>query len=125
MVREIAVVLGLVAALPAVADEMTASEARHFVVGKLFSYTCSDRTRGKSIVYADGSVVGSIQFQGSGPVRYATLPAGTLRLEGGRVCASLRGLAMRPCFYLERASADSFRGSVAGLSLAYCDFTRY
>jgi hypothetical protein len=26
---------------------------------------------------------------------------------------------------LERTTAESFRGSIAGLSFAYCDFTRY
>jgi hypothetical protein len=125
MVREIAVVAGLLASLPAAADEMTVSEARHFVTGKLFSYTCFDGTRGKSRFHTDGSVVGSIQFQGGGPVRYAALPSGTLRVEGERVCASLRGLPIQPCFYLERTNADSFRGSILGLSIAYCDFTRY
>jgi len=125
MVREIAVVAGMATALPAMAGEMAASEARHFVIGKLFSYTCFDGTRGQSRVHADGSVDGSIQFQGGGSERYAAMPAGTLRVEGERVCASLRGLPIQPCFYLERTNADSFRGSILGLSFAYCDFTRY
>ena len=124
MVREIAVVAGLMAAVPAVAGEMTASDARHFVIGKLFIYTCFDGTHGQSRVHADGSVVGSIQSQGGEPVRYAALPAGTLRVEGERVCASLRGLQIQPCFNLDRTDANSFRGSILGLSLAYCDFTR-
>jgi hypothetical protein len=46
MVRAIALVAGLMTALPALAGEMTAGEARQFVVGKLFSYTCFDGTRG-------------------------------------------------------------------------------
>jgi hypothetical protein len=125
MVREIAMVAGLATALPALAGEITASEARDFVIGKLFSYTCFDGTRGRSRVHADGSVDGFIQLQGGGPTRYAAMPAGTLRVEGERVCASLRGSFMQPCFHLERTSADSFRGSILGLSIAYCDFTRY
>lgn len=56
MVRVIAVMAGLATALPAIAGEMTASEARHFVVGKLFSYTCFDGTRGMARVHDDGSV---------------------------------------------------------------------
>jgi hypothetical protein len=33
---------------------------------------------------------------------------------------------MQPCFYLERTTNDnSFRGSISGLSFAYCDFTHY
>jgi hypothetical protein len=125
MVREIAVVAGVVTALPALAGEMTASEARRFVVGKPFNFICFDGTRGQSRVHGDGSVDGSIQFQGGGAMRYATMPAGTLRVEGERICASLRGLPLQPCFYLERTSADSFRGSVSGFSFAYCDFTPY
>ena len=125
MVREIAVVAGIATALPAVAGEMTASEARQFVIGKLFSYTCSDGTRGQSRIHVDGSVDGFIQFQGGGTERYAAMPAGTVRIEGERVCASLRGLPIQPCFYLERTNADSFRGSISGMSFAYCDFTLY
>jgi hypothetical protein len=35
------------------------------------------------------------------------------------------GSMMQPCFYLERTNDNSFRGSIAGLNFAYCDFTRY
>jgi hypothetical protein len=69
--------------------------------------------------------VGSIQFPGSGPVHYAALPPGTLRVKGGSVCASVRGLPFEPCFNLERTNAESFRGSISGLGFAYCDFTRH
>src|SRR5262245_27457679 len=124
MIREIAVVAGLASALPAMAGEMTASEARHFVIGKLFSYTCFDGTRGSARVHVDGSVDGSMQAQGTGPMRYGTMPVATLRVEGERVCASLPRSIMQPCFYLERTSAESFRGSISGLGFAYCDFVR-
>jgi hypothetical protein len=53
------------------------------------------------------------------------MPLGTLRVGGGRVCASLPRSIMQPCFYLERTNDNSFRGSISGLSFAYCDFTRY
>ena len=125
MLRGVAFVVGLVAAVPAFAGEMTAEEARRFVIGKMFNYTCFEGTRGRGRVYADGSVVGSIQFQGSGPVRYAHLPAGTLRVKGESVCASLRGLPMEPCFSLEKLSEVSFRGAISGLGFASCEFTRH
>ena len=124
MVREVALVVGLLAAVPAIAGEMSAEEARRFVIGKMFSYTCFEGTRGQGRVHPDGSVVGSIQFQGQGPMRYATLPAGTLQVRGESVCASLRGVPIQPCFNLDRTSETSFRGSVAGLGFAYCEFTR-
>lgn len=125
MVRGFALTVGLMAALPAVAGEMTAEEARRFVIGKMFNYTCFEGTRGQGRVNADGSVTGSIQFQGTGDVRYAHLPANTLQVRGEAVCASLRGLPMQPCFNLERTSGNSFRGSISGLGFAYCDFTRH
>jgi hypothetical protein len=53
------------------------------------------------------------------------MPAATLRVEGERVCASFASSIIQPCFYLERTNAESFRGSISGLSFAYCDFTRY
>ena len=40
MFRGLAVTIGLLAALPAVAGEMNADEARRFVIGKMFTYTC-------------------------------------------------------------------------------------
>lgn len=125
MLRVVAVVVGLASALPAIGGEMTASEARQFVVEKLFSYTCFDGTRGVARIHADGSVDGSIQVQGKGLTRYGTMPLGTLRVDGERVCASLPRSIMQPCFYLERTNDNGFRGSISGLSFAYCDFTRY
>jgi hypothetical protein len=124
MLRKVALTIGLLAAAPAMAAEMTATEARHFVIGKLFNYTCFEGTRGQGRVLPDGSVVGSIQFQGSGQVRYAMLPANTVQVRGEAVCASLRGLPMQPCFNLERIDDKSFRGSISGLGFAYCEFTR-
>ena len=125
MVRVVALVAGLTTALPAIAGEMTASEARQFVVGKLFSYTCFDGTRGLARVHADGSIDGSIQSRGRGLIHYGTMPLGTLRVDGERICAALPRAAIQPCFYLQRTNAESFRGSISGLSFAYCDFTRY
>ena len=124
MVRAIVLLVGLLAAVPAVAGEMSPEEARRFVVGKMFSYTCFEGTRGQGRVHSDGSVVGSIQFRGQGQVRNAALPPGTLQVKGESVCASLRGLPIEPCFNLERTSESSFRGSVSGLGFAYCEFTR-
>jgi len=124
MFRGFALTVGLLAALPAAAGEMNADEARRFVIGKMFSYTCFEGTRGVGRVNADGSVAGSVQFQGAGPVRYAHLPANTLQVRGESVCASLRGLLFQPCFNLERTSDRSFRGSVSGLGFASCEFTR-
>ncbi|HZT27852.1 MAG TPA: hypothetical protein VFA57_19350 [Pseudolabrys sp.] len=116
--------VGLLAALPAFAGEMTAADARRFIVGKMFYYTCFEGTRGQGRVYPDGSVAGSIQIRGAGQVHYAVLPPGTLRVNGESVCASLRGLPIQPCFNLEQIDNESFRGSIAGLGFAYCEFTR-
>jgi hypothetical protein len=125
MLRGVALLVGLLTAGPAMAAEMSAQEARHFVIGKMFSYTCFEGTRGQGRVHADGSVAGSIQIRGQGPLRYALLPPGTLRVKGEAVCASLRGLPIEPCFNLERIDNNSFRGSISGLGFAYCEFTRH
>jgi len=125
MLRGIALMVGLLAALPAVAGEMSADEARRFVIGKMFNYTCFEGTRGQGRVDADGSIAGSIQVQGTGPMRYAQLPPNTLQVRGEAVCASMKGLLIQPCFNLERTSDVSFRGSISGLGFAYCEFTRH
>src|SRR5215468_1713968 len=104
--------------------EFNADAARGFVVGKLFAFTCFDGSRGAGRIYGDGSLVGTIQFQGVGPVEWVSLPSGTLKVKGEAVCASLNRLPIEPCFNLNRIDDQSFRGSISGLNFAYCNFTR-
>jgi hypothetical protein len=124
MLRGVALLVGLAAAVPAVAGEMSVEEARRFVIGRLFTYECFEGTRGIGRIYSDGSVIGSIQLRGSGPVRYAHLPPGTIQVKGESVCASLRGLPVSPCFSLDKVSDTSFRGAIYGMGFASCNFTR-
>ena len=84
MFRVVVVVAGLASTFPATAGEMTANEAKHFVVEKLFSYACFDGTRGTARVHADGSVDGSIQVRGEWLPHYGRMPLGTLRVGGDR-----------------------------------------
>jgi hypothetical protein len=107
---------------PALAGMMTADEARKFVAGKVFAFTCFDGTRGAGRILEDMGAAGAVQFSGAGPVRHIRLPGNTLQIRGQSVCASLRGLPFSPCFNLDRTDDRSFRGSVSGMSFAYCDF---
>jgi hypothetical protein len=119
-------VLGMVAAGamagPALAGMMSADEARKFVAGKVFAFTCVDGTRGAGRILDDMGAAGSVQFSGSGPIRHVRLPGNTLQVRGQSVCASLKGLPFEPCFNLDKRDERSFRGSVSGLGFAYCDF---
>ena len=119
-------VLGTITAgamiMPALAGMMTAEEARRFVAGKVFAFTCFDGTRGAGRILDDMGISGAVQFSGSGPIRRVRLPGNTLQIRGQAVCASLRGLPFEPCFNLEKKDERSFRGSVSGMSFAYCDF---
>ncbi len=124
VVRFAFVVAWLLAMSPSFAEPLNADAARRFVVGKLFGFHCFDGSRGDGRIYGDGSVIGSIQMQGSGPYRNMWLPAGTVRVKGEAVCATLKGLPFEPCFNLDRTDDKSFRGAVAGMNFAYCDFTR-
>jgi hypothetical protein len=116
------VVLTLLTAVTARAEVLSPEAARRFVAGKLFAFNCFDGSRGAGRIYGDGSVIGTVQLRGTGPVRAVWLPAGTLRVRGEAWCASLRGMAFEPCFRLEKTTERSFRGSWLGF--AYCDFTR-
>lgn len=109
---------------PAAAEDLGPEQARAFVVGKLFAYTCFEGTTGMGRIFPDGSVVGTIRIRGEGPPRFAALPSGTIRVDGTAVCAHLAGLPITPCFRVEKLSYHSFRGSVAGLGFAYCDFNQ-
>lgn len=115
---------GLLAALPAAAEDLNAEAARRFVVGKTFAFNCFEGTAGVGRIQHDGSVAGTIRFQGRGPVRYVRMPANTLQVKGERVCASVKGLYFEPCFNLTQTDAKSFRGAISGFGFAYCDFTR-
>lgn len=119
-----AAVLTCASAMPSQAEELRAEEARHFIAGKHFSYSCFDGTTGNGRIYADGSVAGYIRPGGTGALRYIVLPTGTLRTSGDRYCASVRGIPFEPCFNITRTSQASFRGSISGLGFAYCDFVR-
>jgi hypothetical protein len=123
MIAQYAVVIvALFISNPAVAENLDAEAARRFVVGKLFAFTCFDGSRGAGRIYGDGSVMGTIQFRGSGSVRSVWLPAGTLKVKGETACASLNGVPFEPCFDLNKMNDQSFRGSISGANFAYCDF---
>jgi hypothetical protein len=117
-----AVTAGAVVA-PALAGQMmNADEARRFVSGKVFAFTCFDGTRGAGRVLEDGGAAGAVQFSGSGPVHHLRLPGNTLQVRGQAICASLKGVPFEPCFNLDKKDERNFRGSVSGMGFAYCDF---
>jgi hypothetical protein len=127
--RSIILVAGLIAAWSQIlaaarAAELNPEEARKFVAGKYFSYSCFDGTTGAGRINADGSVVGTIQSGPSTQVHYVALPPGTIRLQSDSICATLRGMPFEPCFKVEQTDPKSFRGSLTALTFAYCDFTR-
>jgi hypothetical protein len=107
---------------PAMAGMMNADEARRFVSGKVFAFTCFDGTRGAGRILDDMGAAGAVQFSGAGPVRHLRLPGNTLQVRGQAVCASIKGIPFEPCFNLEKKDEVSFRGSVSGMGFAYCDF---
>ena len=122
--RLVTVAAALLMAGPALAEPLDVATAHRFVVGKTFAYNCFDGTRGAGRIQRDLSVAGTIQVKGQGPVRFVQLPPGTLKVKGASVCASVRGIPFEPCFNVDRTDPQSFRGSISGLSFAYCDFTR-
>ena len=96
-VRSAVASLAIAVSVPAIAEPLNAETARHFVAGKLFSFTCFEGSTGSGRIFHDGSVIGMVRMQGSGPVRFMRLPAGTLYPKSG---------------------------AISGFGFAYCDFTR-
>ena len=124
LARCILTIIGISAAVPAAAVELRPDEAKYFIAGKYFSYRCFDGTTGGGRINADGSVVGTIQPGGSGPTRVMALPVGTVRVQSDSICASLPGASIQPCFTVTQTDSRSFRGTVAGLRFASCDFVK-
>jgi hypothetical protein len=116
---------GVLGSGAAFAEELGPEQARAFVAGKLFAYTCFDGTVGMGRILDDGSVIGTIRPGGRGEMRFATLPPNTLRVEGGSICAHLSGLPIEPCFRVQKIDYKSFRGWVSGFGFAYCDFQQH
>jgi hypothetical protein len=106
----------------AFAEDLAPEQARAFIAGKLFAYNCFDGTSGMGRIFADGSVIGTVRPPGSRQVRFANLPPGTITVTHTSVCAHLPGLPISPCFRVQKTDYHSFRGSIWGLSFAYCDF---
>src|ERR1700741_1174919 len=100
MLVRVAVFAGafLLGAIAAEAEELSPEQARAFVVGKLFAYSCFDGTAGMGRIFADGSVVGTITPGGIGEPRFSALPAGTVKADGNSICAHVSGLPIVPCF---------------------------
>lgn len=107
------------------AEDLAPEQARAFIAGKLFAYNCFDGTSGMGRIFADGSVIGTIRPAGSRQVRFANLPPGTITVTPTSVCAHLPGVPINPCFRVQKTDYRSFRGSIWGLSFAYCDFHQH
>ena len=116
------VIVGLLAASPALAESLNADAARRFVMGKLFAFNCFDGSRGAGRIYRDGSVIGTIQSTARD--RFTPHRCQRERSKGEAVCASLDRAPIEPCFNLNKVDDQSFRGSISGLDFSYCDFTR-
>src|SRR5260221_14091713 len=96
--RSLLFIAGVIGALPAQAGELRPEEAKRFVGGKVFSYTCFEGTKGVGRIFADGSVQSSGQVRGTGPVRLMPFPPGTVKAQPHSICASPRGTRLSPCF---------------------------
>ena len=69
--RHAVAVVTLLSFSPALAENLDAEAARRFIVGKLFTFTCADGSRGAARVYDDGSVIGTINSMAQiSPARY-------------------------------------------------------
>ena len=121
-VRVAALFACVLAVTSAAAEELAPEQARAFIAGKLFSYNCFDGTSGIGRIFEDGSIIGTIQPQGSAQIRFAALPPGTIKVTDTSVCAHLPGMPIDPCFKVQKMDYRSFRGSISGLGFAYCDF---
>ncbi|MDI4665448.1 hypothetical protein K9U40_14075 [Xanthobacter autotrophicus] len=107
--------------VPASAQQLSAQQAREFVVGKMFSFSCFEGSKGAGRIYPDGSVAGMITMPDKEP-RFVRLPANTLRVRGDNVCGFVKGMTFEPCFDLVKTGAGSFRGSLAGVQTMWCEF---
>jgi hypothetical protein len=120
----------LLSAMPALANELKPEEARRFLVGKWWSYHCSEGTTGFGRISANGSVSGVIKQSGSAAI-WHDYPSQTLSFRSDSICASVPvgSSLLHPCFSFNKTDERSFRGSVSSpwwmwvlWGSRYCDF---
>lgn len=109
------------ASAPAAAQQLTADQARDFVVGRNFSFNCFEGSKGSGKVFPDGSVAGIVTIRDNAP-RFVRLPPNTLRVRGEAVCGFVKGMTFEPCFDVIKTGPATFRGSLAGVQTMWCDF---
>lgn len=82
------VLVVLLACRPVIAEGLDPEAARRFVLGKLFTFTCFDGSRGAGRVYGDGSVIGTSRSVARGRCTQCGCRRERLR-SNARTCALL------------------------------------
>lgn len=109
------------AATAALAQKLRPREALAFMLGKLFTLTCSDGTMGEGRLLPDGSVVGKIRVGSEGEMRAGTLPAATVRASDTALCAYFQGLPFPPCLNVRKIDRRRFHASISIMGFSSCD----
>ena len=111
----------VLAANSALAQDLRPRDAWAFMLGKLFTLTCSDGTLGEGRLLPDGSVVGKIRVGSHGDMRAGTLPAGTVRASDTGLCAYFQGLPFPPCLNVRKIDRRRFHASMSIMGFSSCD----
>lgn len=106
------------------AQTLTPDQARAFVVGRTFAFSCFEGSTGAGRIFPDGSVAGTITLQSRGTARFVRLPPNTVRVRSENVCGFVEGMTFEPCFEVVKTGPTTFRGQLAGVETMWCDFTR-
>ncbi|MEP9376518.1 hypothetical protein ABLE91_07395 [Aquabacter sp. CN5-332] len=106
------------------AQSLNPDQARAFVVGRTFAFTCFEGSTGAGRIFPDGSVAGTITMRSQGTARFVRLPPNTVRVRNENVCGFVEGMTFEPCFEVVKTGASTFRGQLAGVETMWCDFTR-
>ncbi|GGF88867.1 hypothetical protein GCM10007301_56030 [Azorhizobium oxalatiphilum] len=106
------------------AQTLSPEQAKAFVVGRSFAFTCFEGTRGAGRIFADGSVAGTLTMRSQGIARYVRLPPNTVRVREENVCGYIEGMTFEPCFTVIKTSPTTFRGTLAGVDTMWCEFVR-
>ena len=111
------VVVTLLTAVTARAEVLSPEAARRFVAGKLFAFNCFDGSRGAGRIYGDGSVIGTVQLRGTGPVRSGMAAGRNVARARRGVVRVASGDGVRAVFPPRKDHRAQFPRLVAGLCL--------
>jgi hypothetical protein len=118
--RTFGVVAIITLCTPAFAERLTPQQAKRFIQGNKWSYTCP-LTKGWGRFNSDGSVTAEFQTLGFSPYK-KNFPPGSMTISSDGSLCMPKMFNTDVCFFVDKIDNRHFRGTSSGFIRFSCDF---